>query len=169
MEDNCFTILHWFLPYNNMNWLKYTYAPSLSKLLPSPHPIQPLWVSREQLVELPVLYSNFPLAICFTYGNVCFDATFSIHPTLSFPCCAHKSVPYVCISILALKICCSVSFSRFCLILCDPMGCITPDFLVHHQLPELVQTHVHRVSDAIQPFHPLSTPSPPAFNLLDFI
>ena len=70
MEDNCFTILHWFLPYNNMNWLKYTYAPSLSKLLPSPHPIQPLWVSREQLVELPVLYSNFPLAICFTYGNV---------------------------------------------------------------------------------------------------
>ena len=70
MEDNCFTILHWFLPYNNMNWLKYTYASSLSNLLPSPHPIWPLWVSREQLVELPVLYSNFPLAIYFTYGNV---------------------------------------------------------------------------------------------------
>ena len=38
-------------------------------------------------------------------------------------------------------------------------------FPVHHQLPELAQTHVHRVSDAVQPFHPLSSPSPPAFNL----
>ena len=41
----------------------------------------------------------------------------------------------------------------------------TPSFPVHHQLPELTQTHVHRVSDAIQPYHPLSPPSPPAFNL----
>ena len=41
----------------------------------------------------------------------------------------------------------------------------TPGFPVHHQLPELAQTHVHRVSDAIQPFPPLSSPSPPAFNL----
>ena len=40
-----------------------------------------------------------------------------------------------------------------------------PSFPVHHQLPELTQTHVHRVSDAIQPSHPLSSPSPPAFNL----
>ena len=40
-----------------------------------------------------------------------------------------------------------------------------PDFPVHHQLPELAQTRVHRVSDAIQPSHPLSSPSPPAFNL----
>ena len=48
---------------------------------------------------------------------------------------------------------------------CDPMDCTTPGFLVHHQLPELAQTHVHWVSDAIQPSHPLSSPSPPAFNL----
>ena len=41
----------------------------------------------------------------------------------------------------------------------------TPDLPVHHQLPELAQTHVHRVGDAIQPSHPLSSPSPPAFNL----
>ena len=41
----------------------------------------------------------------------------------------------------------------------------TPGFPVHHQLPELDQTRVHRVSDAIQPSHPLSSPSPPAFNL----
>ena len=45
------------------------------------------------------------------------------------------------------------------------MDCSTPGFLVHLQLPELAQTHVHRVSDAIQPSHPLSSPSPPAFNL----
>ena len=41
----------------------------------------------------------------------------------------------------------------------------TPGFPVHHQFPELAQTHVHRVGDAIQPSHPLSAPSPPAFNL----
>jgi len=49
--------------------------------------------------------------------------------------------------------------------LCDPMDCSTPGFPVHHQLLELAQTHVHRVGDAIQPSHPLSSPSPPAFNL----
>ena len=49
--------------------------------------------------------------------------------------------------------------------LCDPMNCNTPSFPVHHQFPELIQTHVHRVGDAIQPFHPLLSPSPPAFNL----
>ena len=49
--------------------------------------------------------------------------------------------------------------------LCDPMNCSTRGFPVHHQLPELAQTQVHRASDAIQPSHPLSSPSPPAFNL----
>ena len=49
--------------------------------------------------------------------------------------------------------------------LCGPMDCSTPGFPVHHQLPELAQTHVHRVSDAIQSSHPLSSPSPHAFNL----
>ena len=49
--------------------------------------------------------------------------------------------------------------------LCDPMDCSTPGFPVHHQLPELAETHVHQVSDAIQPCHPLLSPLPPAFNL----
>ena len=48
--------------------------------------------------------------------------------------------------------------------LCDPMNCSTPGLPVHHQLPEFIQTHVHWVSDAIQPSHPLSSPSPPALN-----
>ena len=45
------------------------------------------------------------------------------------------------------------------------MGCSTPGFPVHHQLPELAQTQVYRVGDAIQPSHPLFSPSPPALNL----
>ena len=49
--------------------------------------------------------------------------------------------------------------------LCDFTDCSMPGFPVHHQLPELAQTHVHQVSDTTQPSHPLSSPSPPAFNL----
>ena len=52
-----------------------------------------------------------------------------------------------------------------CPTLCDPMDRSTPGFPVHHQFLELTQTHVHWVSDVIQPFHLLSYPSPPAFNL----
>ena len=60
-------------------------------------------------------------------------------------------------------ICCSVAQS--CLTLCDPMNCSTPGFPVLHHIPEFVQTHVHWVSDVIQPSHPLSSSSPPALNL----
>ena len=56
-------------------------------------------------------------------------------------------------------------FSRVQLCATDPMDCSTPGLPVHHQLPELAQTHVHWVGDATQPSHPLSSPSPPAFNL----
>ena len=52
-----------------------------------------------------------------------------------------------------------------CLTLCSPMDCSMPGFPVHHQLPEFTQTHLHWVSDAIQPSHPLSSPSPPELNL----
>ena len=61
----------------------------------------------------------------------------------------------------------SLQFSpvaQSCLTLCDPMNHSTPGLPVHHQLPEFTQTHVHRVSDAIQPSHPLSSPSPTAPN-----
>ena len=61
----------------------------------------------------------------------------------------------------------SVQFSsvaQSCPTLCNPMNRSTPGLPVHHQLPEFTQTHVHRVSDAIQPSHPLSSPSPPAPN-----
>ena len=55
--------------------------------------------------------------------------------------------------------------TRLCLTLSNPMDCSTPGFPVHHQRSELVQTHIHWVSDAIQPSHPLSSPSPLVFNL----
>ena len=56
------------------------------------------------------------------------------------------------------------SVTQLCPILCDPMNRSTPGLPVHHQLPEFTQTHVHRVNDAIQPSHPLSSSSPPAPN-----
>ena len=61
----------------------------------------------------------------------------------------------------------SVQFSsvaQFCPTLCNPMNCSTPGLPVHHQLPEFTQTHVHLDVDAIQPSHPLLSPSPPAPN-----
>ena len=56
------------------------------------------------------------------------------------------------------------SVTLLCPTLCDPMNCSIPGLPVLH-LPELAQTHTHQVSDAIQPSHPLSSPSPPAFHL----
>ena len=61
----------------------------------------------------------------------------------------------------------SVQFSsvtQLCPTLCNPMNHSTPGLPVHHQFPEFTQTHVHRVQDATQPSHPLSSPSPPAPN-----
>ena len=57
------------------------------------------------------------------------------------------------------------SVVQSCPTICDPVDCSTPGFPVHHQLLEFTQTHVHRVGDAIQPSHPLSSPSPPTYNL----
>ena len=56
------------------------------------------------------------------------------------------------------------SVAQSCPTLCDPTNCSSPGLPVHHHLPEFTQTHVHRVSDAIQPSHPGSSPSPPAPN-----
>ena len=78
----------------------------------------------------------------------------------------------VCSDFLLLKSKLSFSLKTFSSVqslsrvrLCDPMNCSTPSLPVHHQLPEFTQTHVHRVGDAIQPSHPLLSPSPPTFNL----
>ena len=57
-----------------------------------------------------------------------------------------------------------ISVTQPCPTLCNPMNFSTPGLPVHHQLPEFTQTHIHRVSDAIQPSHPLSSPFPPVPN-----
>ena len=75
------------------------------------------------------------------------------------------SPPWTLISVPCILA--SVQFSpvtQLCLTLCNPMNRSTPGLPVHHQLPEFTQTHVHRVSDAIQPSHPLLSPPPPAPN-----
>ena len=72
------------------------------------------------------------------------------------PCIS--SIPYIQFS----------SVAQSCLTLCNPMNHRKPGLLVHHQLPQFTQTHIHRVGDVIQPSHPLSSPSPPAPNT-DFI
>ena len=83
-----------------------------------------------------------------------------------------KTLPWKSLGISGiLNIDCSCSLLQFssvtqsCSTLCDPMDCSTPGLPVHHQLPESTQTHVYWVDDAIQPSHPLSSCSPPAFNL----
>ena len=74
-------------------------------------------------------------------------------------CCVHA---HVC-NYVSVQFSCSVTQSY--LTLCDPIDCSTPGFPVHHQLPELAQTHAHQVGDAIQQSHPLYPPSPLALNL----
>ena len=76
-------------------------------------------------------------------------------------CCYYQNM-FICL-MLYLLICCLVT--QLCPPICDPMDCSTPGFHVLHYLLELAQTHVHWISDAIQPAHPLLSPSPPAFNL----
>ena len=57
------------------------------------------------------------------------------------------------------------SVTQSCPAFCDPMNCSTPGFPIHHQLLESTQTYIHHIGNAIQPSHPLSSPSPPTFNL----
>ena len=98
---------------------------------------------------------------CFVFIWVCYEDNADFK----------KWVGSVYFSILRknLRVCQSVSQSvcsvaQSCPTLCNPMNRSTPGLPVHHQLPEFTQTHIHWVSDAIQPSHPLSSPSPPAPN-----
>ena len=79
--------------------------------------------------------------------------------------CRWSYLSYSCNGIIVRIIVQFSSVAQLCLTLCDPMDNSTPGFPVHHQLLEFTQTHVHRVGDAIQPSHPLSSPFSPALNL----
>ena len=98
---------------------------------------------------------SFCLISPFTHvlKNFFYCCRVALHCCISF-CCRAKWISYKCASVQLLSP----------VWLCDPMDCSAPGLPVHHQLLELAQTHVHWVSDAIQPSPPLSSPSPPAFN-----
>ena len=130
-----------------------------------------LWCSAFFLVQLSHPYMTTGKTIALTRGNFVGKVTSLLLNMLSRLVIAflprskrlliswlHK-IPY------AIS---SVQFSlvaQLCLTLCDPMDFSMPGFPIHHQLPEHAHTHVHQVSNAIQPSHPLLSPSPPAFNL----
>ena len=101
-------------------------------------------------------------------GNIILTAKCFLLPCLSLLSLLLSSPPLTLIYFLPL--CISLHFTcsvvQSCPTLCDPMDCSRPGFPVLYHLPELVQTHVHWVSDAIQLFHPLSSPPPPAFPFL---
>ena len=136
---------------------------------------------------LTVMESGSPRSrcqqICFSWGLSAWlvDGHLLVVSSHGLFFCAHTSLPlfmkillplFMKIEVLLdkdsiLRTSCKLQFSsvtQSCPILCDPMNCSTPGLPVHHQLPEFTQTHVHWVSDAIQPSHPLSSPSPPAPN-----
>ena len=157
--------------YQTSTWIShiYTYIPSLLK-----HPPISLPISTPRLIQRPcfsflshtakscwlsilhmIIWNRFP---CFQKFPCCSFHT--SHPLLPSPH-VHKSILCVCFSIQFS----SVQFS--CSVVSDSLQPHESQHArppVHHQLPEFTQTHVHRVSDAIQPSHPLSYPSPPAPN-----
>ena len=79
----------------------------------------------------------------------------------SFP----SGISFIYLPLLQFSVVQFNSFVHSCPVLWNPMNCSTPGLPVHHQLPESTQTHVHWLSDVIQPSHPLSSPSPPALNI----
>ena len=92
------------------------------------------------------------------------DAIQPSHP-LSFPSLLHSIFSRVFSNESYVNLIIQFSsVAQSCTTLCDPMNCSMPCLPVHHQLPEFIQTHMHWVGDAIQPSHPLSSPSPPAPN-----
>ena len=146
---------------------------------PSSLPIPSLWVIPVQGPEHPVSCIEPGLAIRFTYDIIHVSKPFSqIIPPSPSPT-ESKRLFYTSVFLLLSRIqgyryhlskfhiyaFSSVQFSsvtQSCPTLCETMNRSTPGLPVHHQLPECTQTHVRRVSDAIQPSHPLSSPSPPA-------
>ena len=121
-----------------MCWIFITYSSYLTASL----------CPMTNIFQFPLLRSPWqPPFYCFYEVDIfCFD-------------CSHVKPVFLIFSFSFSSV------TQSCLTLCDPMNCSTPGLPVHHQLLESTQTHVHWVSDAIQPSHPLSSPSPPALNL----
>ena len=112
-----------------------------------------LLVWRVSVESSAVIFMGIPLCVIHCF----FPATFNS----CFLCLIFLSLTNMCLGVFCLQF---SSVAQSCPTLYDPMNCSKPGLPVHHKLPEFTQTHVHRVSDAIQPSYPLSSPSPPALN-----
>ena len=111
------------------------------------------------------IFKTTPYSLCGSFlpscGSVCFhhlDPPHSPTPGWTRGLFHLLAAVNLCVQFSSVQ---SLSRVRFC----KPMDCSTPGFPALHQLPELTQTHIYGISDAIQPSHPLPSPSPPAFNL----
>ena len=106
---------------------------------------------------MPGIWRIFPIFYYFFENPILYCLLLQGLPSWTFP---SLYLPTLLLNFLLL-----FSSSVDCLTLCDPMDCSTPGFSVLHYFPELAQTHVHWVGNAMQLSHPLSSPSPSAFNL----
>ena len=138
---------------------KFTCRPSLFSLPSHPHPAS--WGHHKGLSWAPCAIQRLPTSYLFYMW-------WSVYEKTNKPDTCERFVGKFSVIIQSTHIQCfsSVQFSRSVgSNSCNPMDCSTPGFPVRHQLPELSQTRVHHIGDAIQPSHPLSTPCLPAFNL----
>ena len=141
------------------------------------HNVKCYSLSFSSLFSLSLWLNMLKCLVSYSMANsfmilflVCFGSSFSNTVLIKglweyysmFPCKSFAICPWP-LYLEASSLVSSVTQS--CTTLYNPMNCSTPGLLVHHQLPEFIPTHVHWVGDAIQPSHPLSSPSPPAFNL----
>ena len=110
---------------------------------------------------ISIITGEFSLVYLMSYHLLGFSWNHLTFTSLRTGVCLYLSL-YLSLSFVYLP---AAAVVQSCLTLCNPMECSTPGFPDLHQVPEFVQPHVHWVNDTIQPFHPLSSPSPPAFNL----
>ena len=108
--------------------------------------------------QKPIVFLFFSFLILYSVSLICVCIPLPI-PHCHEYCEYRKPAYHTTVSSVQFS-----SVAQSCPNLCEPMNRSTPGLPVHHQLPEFTQTHVHRVSDAIQPSHPLLSPSPPAPN-----
>ena len=134
-----------------------------------------IWMETVLKISMRSISSNISFKTCVSLLIFCFDdLSIGVSELLNSPIIfvLLSITPFISVSVClmyqgASMLDSSVQFSsvtQSCPTLCDSMNHSTPGLPVHHQLPEFTQTHVHQVSDAIQPSHPLSSSSPPAPN-----